>query len=282
MRGKAICERTFASVNTLFCQYVAGYTGSDVTRRGADVAGNAVWTLPQLQELLDQWIVADWQNRPHEGLRNPYLPGRALSPNEAYAVMVARAGYLPVPLSGEDYLELLPVCWRAVNDYGIRMGHRTYDCPGLGPFRRRSSKVAAKRGLWEVHYDPYDLSRIWVRGSAGEGWITVPWTQLPMVAAPFADFTWRHARQILAARGGDDTDQSALARVLAELLHRAGDGPASRVIARTTAAPAPSQVPGLPPGPGEPSGPPAGGGEDDPDVEPFGVFNPLADETAAW
>ncbi len=63
MWGKAICERTFSSVNTLFCQYVAGYTGSDVTRRGRDVAAEAVWTLPQLQDLLDEWIVAGFTDR---------------------------------------------------------------------------------------------------------------------------------------------------------------------------------------------------------------------------
>jgi hypothetical protein len=62
--SKAICERTFRSVNTLFCQYVAGYTGPDVTRRGKDVAGQAAWTLPQLQELLDEWIVAGFSDRP--------------------------------------------------------------------------------------------------------------------------------------------------------------------------------------------------------------------------
>ncbi len=170
----------------------------------------------------------------------PARPGA--DPNEAYAVQVARAGYLPVPLAGEDYIELLPACWRAINDYGIAIGHRTYDCPGLGPYRRKASPVPAMRGRWEVHYDPYDLSRIWVRDQAG-GWITVPWTQLPMVAVPFADFTWRYARQILAALGGDDTDQTAVARVLAALLHRAKDGPPDRVIARTSAAAASSSFP---------------------------------------
>lgn len=64
------------------------------------------------------------------------------------------------------------------------------------PYRRKASPVAAMRGRWEVHYDPYDLSRVWVRDQADGGWITVPWTQLPMVAAPFADFTWRYARQV--------------------------------------------------------------------------------------
>jgi hypothetical protein len=148
---KAIVERTFSSVNTLFCQYVAGYTGSDVTRRGRDVAADAAWTLPQLQDLLDEWIVT-WQNRLHEGLRSPYMPGRELTPNEAYAVQVARAGYLPVPLSGEDYIELLPVHWRAVNDYGIVIDYRTYDCPELGPCRRTASPSKEMGGRWEVHY----------------------------------------------------------------------------------------------------------------------------------
>ena len=92
MRGKAIMERTFLSINTLFCQHVSGYTGRDVTRRGTDVADRAVWSLADLQELLDEWIVAGWQSRPHEGLRHPFTPDKAASPNEAYAALVAAAG----------------------------------------------------------------------------------------------------------------------------------------------------------------------------------------------
>ncbi|HVB46533.1 MAG TPA: hypothetical protein VNF47_28010 [Streptosporangiaceae bacterium] len=50
-----------------------------------------------------------------------------------------------MPLSGEDYIELLPACWRAVNDYGILIGHRTYDCPELGLYRRKASPVTCRR-----------------------------------------------------------------------------------------------------------------------------------------
>ncbi|MGP3913884.1 hypothetical protein [Nonomuraea sp. 10N515B] len=60
---KAIMERTFESINTLFCQHVAGYTGRDVTRRGSDVTDRAVWSLPDLQELLDEWVVAGITDR---------------------------------------------------------------------------------------------------------------------------------------------------------------------------------------------------------------------------
>jgi hypothetical protein len=38
----------------------------------------------QLQELLDEWITACWQHRPHEGLRHPVLPKAALTPNETW------------------------------------------------------------------------------------------------------------------------------------------------------------------------------------------------------
>ena len=116
---------------------------------------------------------AGWQTRRHDSLRDPDFPRRALSPNEAYASLVAVAGYLPVTLTGDDYRELLPVTWRAINDYGIRIDYRTYDAKGLEPYRRESSGVAAKKGLWEVHYDPYDLSQVFVRtrtdGSAPSG-----------------------------------------------------------------------------------------------------------------
>jgi hypothetical protein len=220
------------------------------------------------------------------------LPGRELSPNQAYAVQVARAGYLPVPLTGEDYIELLPSTWRAVNAYGILINHRTYDCAELGSLRRQKSASSAMQGRWEVHYDPYDLSRIWVRGT--DGWITAPWTQAPVVNVPFADFTWRYARKLVAEAHEDDTDQAAVARVLAELLHRAGrpagrdalqDRKRDRIIARTAAAA--RDLP-LPAG--------AGDIQDDSDddavssddpaeaavVEAFGVFDPLAEDTTPW
>ncbi|MFD0449678.1 hypothetical protein ACFQZK_01485 [Rhodococcus aetherivorans] len=73
---KAIVERTFSSINTLFCQHVSGYTGRDVTRRGTDVDERAVWSLADLQELFDEWVLAGWQTRPHEGLRHPSAPPR--------------------------------------------------------------------------------------------------------------------------------------------------------------------------------------------------------------
>ncbi|MFF4309861.1 hypothetical protein ACWDFR_36540 [Streptomyces sp. 900105755] len=54
---------------------------------------------------------------------------------------------MPVPLSGEDCVELLPERWQAINAYGIRIKHRTYDSPEWNPRRRQCSGVTAKKGL---------------------------------------------------------------------------------------------------------------------------------------
>jgi hypothetical protein len=107
----------------------------------------------------------------------------------------------------------------------------------IWPGRRAPSGVTGKGGRWEVHYDPYDLSLIWVRNHHHGGWITVPWTHMAMVGQPFADFTWRHARTIAAERGIDDANETAVAAVLAALLREAGQGPPAtrRAIARTRA-----------------------------------------------
>ncbi|WP_255293173.1 Mu transposase C-terminal domain-containing protein [Streptomyces niveus] len=164
---KGVIEKTLGSVATLFAQFVAGYTGRSVERRGRHVEDGPLWSLPELQDLLDEWIVTVWQNRPHDALRDPSAPKRAFSPNEKYAMLLESCGYVPAPLSGEDYVELLPERWHAINAYGIRLKRRTYDSPELNPLRRRHSGVAERKGLWEVHYDPYDISRIWVRDRRG-------------------------------------------------------------------------------------------------------------------
>jgi putative transposase len=290
---KAIVEATFGSINTLWCQHLPGYTGFNTTRRGPRAEAEAAWTVPELQDLLDEWLVCGWQARPHDGLRDPYFPQRALSPNDAYASQVAAAGYLPLTLTGEDYLELLPVAWRAINDYGIRIDYRTYDTDPrngrdeLGPYRRQHSQIVVKKGLWEIHYDPYDLSQVFVRTK--DGWITVPWTHQTMVSAPFADFTWRHARRLAAERGLDDTNETDVARILDELLTRAQNGPAhtrsDRIAARTKVA---AQTHRPPPHQAEPEA--AKADDQDPvpapaqpaaQVVPFGIFDAHA-EAEKW
>ncbi|WP_280470754.1 transposase [Nocardia farcinica] len=120
-------ERMMSTVATLFAQYLAGYLGSSTEHRGRQTGQHdARWSLPEVQSLLDEWLIT-WQNRPHDGLRDPLVPGRMFTPNEKYASLVQACGYVPVALGAADYIELLPAQWRAINHYGVRIGHRVYD-----------------------------------------------------------------------------------------------------------------------------------------------------------
>jgi hypothetical protein len=123
-----------------------------------------------------------------------------------------------------------------------------------------------------------------------DGWITVPWTHLPMISAPFAEFTWQYARRMAAEKGTDDTNETEVARVLDDLLTRAQAGPADkragRVAARTRAGAAAHR---LPPREDHDAGSPPGGEGADQDqaseklatVIPFGIFD--ADtEASRW
>ncbi|MEU7432936.1 transposase [Streptomyces sioyaensis] len=220
-------ETTLGSVATMFVQHLPGHKGRSTEHRGTDPAAEALWTIHRLQELLQEWIV-HWQNRPHDGLRDPMMPGKALSPNEKYAALVAAAGHVPVALSPEEYIELLPRCRRRINSYGIRLGHRTYDSAELTPFRRQPSGAGQDGRSWEVHYDPYDISRVWVRNHRDGGWITAVWRHLRTAPTPMGELAWDHARRILAQRGTDPATEDEIAEAAVALLDRAADGPADK------------------------------------------------------
>ena len=185
--------------------------------------GQPLWSLMQMQDLLDEWLISVWQNREHDGLRDPLHPQRTFSPNQKYAALIETAGYVPVPLSAEDHIELLPAIWRAVNAYGIKISHRTYDAAELNPIRQQKSGVTARKGLWEVRHDPYDVSRVFVRGPGG--WITCPWKYLGKVPFPFGELAWDHVSGRLAGQGRGDATELERAQAVDDLLRRAYHGP---------------------------------------------------------
>jgi hypothetical protein len=284
-------ERMMSSVGTLFVQFLTGYAGSNTERRGRKVDKQPLWSMSELQELLDEWLLSAWQNRPHDGLRDPLAPGRMFTPNEKYAALVESAGYVPVALSAEDYIELLPTCWKAINAYGVKLNYRTYDAEQLNPLRRQPSGVTARKNLWEVHYDPYDISRVWLRNHRGSGWITLFWKHLQRGGVPFGEMAWDHVRTQMP-----DATEQEIAEAVQALLRRASRGPRTdqaprpsprdrRVAARTKASagresvvPADRQPPAA-----DPIDEP-GAGEDEPlaKVIPLSVYDPYQEAAKPW
>ncbi len=56
-------EKMFSSLGTLFCQFAAGYLGRSADRRGRKVEEQPLWSLTQMQDLLDEWLIAVFTDR---------------------------------------------------------------------------------------------------------------------------------------------------------------------------------------------------------------------------
>ncbi|AQW56236.1 Mu transposase C-terminal domain-containing protein [Streptomyces violaceusniger] len=155
--------------------------------------GGAYWSMPQLQDLLDEWITACWHHRPQEQLRHPLLPWASLTPQEMWEVLLGAAGMVPLPLAGQHYGELLPARRCALTQSGIRLGGRRYDDACLDEHRGRGQR-------WEVHHHPYDLRQVFIR--LPDGLLhAVPWAQGGHTLRPFDETVRRRTGAVLGRRG---------------------------------------------------------------------------------
>ena len=208
-------ERTFESITTLFQQYVKGYVGRSAEHRGRDVGAQSeeLLSIAQMQELLEDWIAVEWQNRSHDSLRDPLHPTISLSPNEMCRAFRHVAPELHVPLTNDDYIAMLPITYRRVNRYGVTIDHRVYDSARLAHIRRRESPLPSKKGRWPVRVDPYNLHVVWLEAD-GE-FIPLRWAN-DVHAMPMLGDVWRHARD--EYRNKDDAQDQADRRHLVDAM----------------------------------------------------------------
>ena len=186
-RGAARTLKTLAAQFTRHAAAVRPPTAEE----GAE--GGAYWSLPQLQDLLDEWILAAWHHRPQEQLSHPLLGRASLAPQEMWEVLLGAAGMVPLPLGGQHYGELLPARRCALTESGIRLGGRRYDHACLDEHRGLG-------GRFEVHHHPHDIRQIFVR--LPDGLLhAVPWAQGEHALRPFDETLRRRTGGVLARRG---------------------------------------------------------------------------------
>lgn len=206
---KAKIERMFGTLKHQFTQYVIGYVGESPDMRGdEEIDPEQLLTLEQLQELLEDWIAVEWQNRPHQALRDPRNPALLMTPNQMVSAYREVAPELPLPMTADRYVALLPTEWRVINHYGVDIGLRVYDSQRLVALRRRRSHHRNHGGKWPFHVDPYNPMTVWLE--LDDEFIPLSWRS-PYNDAPMADEVWRVARAIARARGDQEPTRVDLA-----------------------------------------------------------------------
>lgn len=208
-------ERTFKTIKTRFVQYLEGFTGGSVEMRGRDEPTNRALALNQLQELLEDWVAVEWQNRSHEGLIDPMLPGRALTPNEMFRAYRRIAPELHVPFGLDDFIGFLPAKITTLQDYGINHQKRVYRSKRLTELRAAGAGGEGATRPCVIRYDPHNPMYVWVE----HGDAFVPFRAVrDLLDDPFGGEIWQAARETDTI-ADDDTRRDAA--YLADRMKRA-------------------------------------------------------------
>lgn len=223
---KAKVERMFRTIKNRFTQYAIAFLGESTDMRGDEnIPTDRLLTLEQLQELLEDWVAAVWQNRPHSALRDPRHPKFMLSPNQMVRAYREAVPELQIPLTPEHYIALLPTKWRAIHHYGVNLDLRRYDSEALSGLRNKRSQDHRHAGQWPIHVDPYNPMTVWLE--LDDEFIPLSWRS-PYADMPMADEIWRIARAQAAARGDEMPTQEDLNEVLRTFMSTGNKPPTAR------------------------------------------------------
>ncbi len=176
---KAACERAFGAIQSLLFEQLPGYRGIDVADRGADPEGDAVLTLPEVENLVATWIVQIWQNRKFGEYGPGWEPGGDHSPNTLFAAAMAQGGFsleIPAP---ELYYELLPAHHVRIHPRGVKIRGLWYDGPVLDGLRGTpSARGGTHKRSWVIRSDKRDARTVFFQDEEHQ-WHELRWTGLP-------------------------------------------------------------------------------------------------------
>ncbi|WP_309127112.1 DDE-type integrase/transposase/recombinase [Microbacterium sp.] len=229
-------ERFFRTLDT-FLQELPGYKGADISGRGDDPEGDAVYTVAQLEQIIREWVATVYHLRPHDSLQDPKLPGVKLSPAERYDQGLAVAGTLRMPTERSVLLELLPVVKRRFNHYGVEIHGLRYTGEAVVKYRNRARSIHTEKGrTWPFVINPDDLTQIYFRDPEDNTWHTLDWEHKGALDTPFSLDALTYAKKIAVKQGRP----SQVDQVAAQLLEDWGAGraltPAERRMSARMAA----------------------------------------------
>ena len=168
-----------------------GTTFSSVADRGKYKSSDAaVMTMRELEAWLLVQTAGVYHASPHRGLGKP--------PREAWSqAMKAHVPLRLPPNEQQFYIDFLPYERRAVRRDGIRMFNIFYWADALTTLLHQAHPICL------VHYDPRDLSRVYVKDRQGE-FIEVPYRTRSHVPVTLEEQRWASRKLRSANRAVDE------------------------------------------------------------------------------
>lgn len=133
-----------------------------------------------------------------------------------YMAMFDATGFVPLPLTGDDYIAMMPIEYRTIQLDGIQIHYRRYDSPDLQRYRLSPSYTTGHKRKWAVRVDPNNPAAVWVQDPEDRSWIQCDWMNQDAFEKPFSAVFRRNARDVATSLGVVGDKQSG--RVIEEVL----------------------------------------------------------------
>lgn len=152
-----------------------GFKGRSPDNHPDNAEQAALLSRSDLEDALWESIITIYHQRPHAGLLDPSGRPAQLSPVGVLEAYLSAGGALRVPDDPYRFLEFLPSVEVKLQDYGINLNRRVYNSAGLLECRQHLQRgVGAQSISLRIHYDPYDVSVIFVRHPLHRHWMAIP------------------------------------------------------------------------------------------------------------
>ncbi len=165
--SKPHVERQFATVNSMFTQYLNGYLGRSPEHKGKDAPYESL-----SRSRRSESFSRTGSSVPGRFARTPPTVTRS----EAGCCPRMRRRHEPnlvveplrMALNRDAYIRMLDSRSSPIQSTGIKWNNRQFDSELLHELRHQRSRHPRHNGKWEVKVNPYDPSVVWVIGRNGE------------------------------------------------------------------------------------------------------------------
>ncbi len=154
----------------------------------------SVLTAGDLHDALWEWIFTVYRHRGHSGLRDPANPFLKSSPADIFERYLLHGGEVSFPTDPWRMVDFLSTKSRLLQDYGLNIDRRIYNSEALQELRSLVQRGAGARPRpLTVHYDRWDISRVYVRHPVERTWMMIPRVDPQQLAMPPCTELLHHA-----------------------------------------------------------------------------------------
>lgn len=213
---KGIVEAWHNSLDTVQ-SLLPGYKGANPGNHPRLAELGSVLTAGDLHDALWDWIFTVYRHREHSGLRDPANPLLKSSPADIFERYLQHGGEVGFPTDPWRMIDFLSTKSRLLQDYGLNIDRRIYNSEALQELRSLLQRGAgAKPRPLTVHYDRWDISRVYVRHPVERTWMMIPRVGPHQLAMPPCTELLHHAalaQTLRQERGSLHPDQVQLAEM---------------------------------------------------------------------